>query len=360
MGGACRKELEPQLRYGRALSSLRPLDVLLIRSNVDINGFSLDSRIAANIKSATTGTHTPEVVEIPKWDRVALVLPPSTAHPDAYTHDNVMVIEATQGGVKAHTLREVYEGAVELSLRPLKIEAEEQEIKRRKSHWKKKEYVSIVQEGDGGEGSARAKFMLDYLRVSERVVDQPFSLSMALLASMFKWCVTEIAQFTVKDEEKEKVENIVNDECKDNKKEADGITFHQLVNIFGMLARDPNVTNTFSTAQIYSLVSNFNENEGVVNRGEFQQSWEMSARRHNAAQKIPNWGPMLSGGFVSWIFQQIGLLPPEGNFYYPRDFAEAALINRGRKDRHPEKVPLLVSELGLEYTLPPPLPKAAR
>ena len=366
----------PPLVYSRA----QFLDLVLIRSKTRINGFGVDSRIAAAMRAGSLGLQLPPETLLPKWDRVGLLQLPSFLERHQYTADNIEVTEATFSGVQTRTLRQVCDSAMEVVIRPLNIgsqvKREEEAAARRRAREQAEALGSGAEpqemKGDFGpddaggledEENERLDFLTKYYQFTGPVVNRAYGACMDKLESMFRWVMSSLRRFELGAAEEARMKALLEKHVVDftglDGKAARGIPFSALLPTFRDMARSANasleaaraaderdaiamgavgdsaadggVSNTFSDSEIFELVSAFTlgddrislSNSGYISVSEFLAQWRASLERTSVLRRVPR--EILSGAFVSQALQAMGMLPQSDQHYFlPMHFAMTA------------------------------------
>lgn len=365
-------------------AQLNFLDIVLIRSKHVVAGLDIDARVISHIRHATLGVVLPEKNEFNQFDRIGLILLPSSfLDVDEYSPDNIEVIEAGPNGVQLSSLRQVMESALEIVIRPLRLPLN-RKLKEKSKSADEDEEDDVDDDDEDLDG--RMQLMQKFYQFTGTVINRPYGSCMDKLQPMFRHVTKQLKQAELTQEDIRKMNDFIakyEEEIEltshlamarfNGQKTIRCIPFDRLIQVFqGMTSLEATeifngllehtlvqkegensvhaskvckIRNTFTDQEIFELVSQFGpingeekvtlSSSGHLPTAEFLSVWRSSLERSRVLHA--NIRELISGAFVSQVFQHIGLLPLEtqqpaatstssssssSSFYLPSDFAQ--------------------------------------
>jgi hypothetical protein len=313
-------------------SQLHQFDIVLIRSKVVFNGCDVDAGVGRSIMFASSDIHVSEEKFLSKWDRVGLLQLPSFVSPQDYDIHNLEVTEATHEGLRTTPMREILQGALEVSIRSMRVAGDEEEA-----------------EGDVKSNPIRVDFEEQFFGFLGPLMNKPYAHPLVTtsgkLDGMFQNFAQTMQQIDFSPKQLKRLHEEVAKADKGN-----GIQFDELLELFTTLFEAPELLNTLSTAEILSLTSHYDISEDKkegISKDEFIETYNNSIKRTLIARKMPR--EVLSGAFVSLVFQELGLLKKsKSNYLLPMAFAQQSLA----EDDNSPSLRLVNANLGVEMLVP--------
>jgi hypothetical protein len=322
------------------LTQLNDLDIVLIRSRVQLTSIGLDYQVAKGIEAAVRQAAVEPEVSIHAWDRVGLLAVPEwkdEADKQAFTTKSIMVTEATAECVRTSSLEEVCNGALAVAVRPLRIvgHSGDPRARRRRS-------VAL-----GAEEAIRirAELQAKWYRLMSQVINRQYGTSPAALKPMLDAVAADLAGYAMSDEEEQAVSEIYDLHDSDGK----GLTVEGIVDVCAALSKHEWLLNPFSHNDVVDLVSSTDDaaHRGRCSKADFLRVYRSSMRRTEESRRRPR--EIVSGAFVSLALQAMGLLQEDShNFFLPVEFSSSLPANSARRSYEAVDKFLTMAELGPE------------
>lgn len=329
------------------LASLGDLDVVLIRSAAQLNGVRLDYQTARGLQHYTNARAFETTVEVERWDRVGLLSVPewtSAEEKEAFSPDALMVTEATAEGVRTSSLKEVCEGAADVSIRPLRVQVPPEDVRAAVEDLEARAAVR----GDGArrrvssralrrraeeeaERRARINLLSRWYPFSGPLANRPWAdvLDAPGLKPMLTFAAMALDSYHADGED----ETLVGALIDRADPRGEGLDLEALLRVLHDMAAEPELVSPLSHGDIVELTHQMESHTGAlhghVTRAEFMRSWRRAMRRTVDARRQPR--QIVSGSFVSLALQRIGLLPEgDSHFFEPIEFSQYRAGGRGR------------------------------
>lgn len=235
----------------------------------------------------------------------------------------------------------------------------------------------------------RTKLKEMYFKFTLDLVDKPYKDIYEQMESMFAWMLDKFRAANMTEEELTGIEDIIiKHETRD---EWPG---HQVPHGYGDLKyasllellreagehKELEEVDTFSISEVFNIVSEYQHTD-VIKTQDLLRWWKASVAQSVIARKNPR--PIVSGAFVSAVYQHLGVLKKE-QFFLPHQFAQQSKMDkdgkikndglaveamaentmtkgvgeRKRGSKHKGEIPIAAMfRIGAEVIIPQPKPK---
>uniref|UniRef100_A0A7S4DLG6 Uncharacterized protein n=1 Tax=Lotharella globosa TaxID=91324 RepID=A0A7S4DLG6_9EUKA len=347
MGGCCSQRCFGSyvhmcfdLRNPIALDELKDMDILLIRSGVELSGTLIDSRHAAGMHFKIGEVYIEHLQSLPRFDQVGIVMMPEEEGQEDLerTTDNITVVVATQEEVKTMKLQELINASPDIVVRQLQVSntrAHEEELDEAHTHLDPQS-----SEGRGGEGQrklTRPEMLQELCMFLGQASEVKYSITKTdadPLAPMIEFVHKKLASDDIGESEMKAMRRMIHTAGVGNARH--GLNFEDILQIFKRMQRTPAIKNTFSEQDVRQMAANMKDT-GYISMESFLEAYQVSLKRSVIALKKPM--EILTGAFVSLVFQNLHIFP-QGAYCDAMEFAQGMRAERIMKNAGlgPERV----------------------
>lgn len=280
---------------------LKTGDIVLIRSKTTASGFTLDTGVASGIHHSIAGLSLPVTNKVDMFDRVGVLLVPTVSPTTPISCATVQVLEATFKGIRSRSLTDISRTVAFAVVRHLALPGREMGAREAKD-----EAIPETLE------EKKLRECVQPLR------NRPYTdskIKAGPLKPVFDYTLTQLQQHDLSELHQAKIRALALKQEQDwGITGARGIRFDGLLDLLKDMA-DPkqDLPNSFSMTDIHRLVGKYNDRHNdVLKADEVTRVWEESFKHAMVTRKQPR--SYLTGAFVSFVYQTMGLLAKEHFF----------------------------------------------